>query len=146
MGIIIGLLLLLVTGAAIAVVVLYMMRRKQAKGNYSAGRKGNGKLCGLGKQVLVPCTLSYYIYALADNLVYGNSTGDIEIANTDLLEASMYEEVPDTAIGDSGGTGHENTQTARSTHAISTMYEYATLEPPMVSNFLSDSKGMINQH
>ena len=53
----------------------------------------------------------------------------------------MYEEVPVTAIGsgDSGGTGHENIQTARSTHAIPTMYEYATLEPPMVSDFLSDS-------
>ena len=59
-GIIIGLLLLLVSGAAIAVVVLYLMRRRQAKGNHSIGRKGNGKLHGLGKQVLVPCTFSYY--------------------------------------------------------------------------------------
>lgn len=77
-------------------------------------------------------------YALADNLVYGNSTGDIEIANTNLLEASMYEEVPVVAIqsGDGGGTGHENTQ--GSTHAISTMYEYATLEPngmTVINNF-----------
>ena len=83
------------------------------------------------------------LYALADNLVYGNSTGDIEIANTNLLEASMYEEMPVTAIqiGGGGGTGHENTQTAGSTHATLTMYEYATLEPngPMVINFLSDN-------
>ena len=54
-GIIIGLLLLLVMGVAIAVVALYMVRRRQAEGKYSTGRKGNGKLHDLGKQASVPC-------------------------------------------------------------------------------------------
>ena len=65
-----------------------------------------------------------------------------------MLEASTYEEVPVTAIqsGDSGSTGDENTQTAGSRHAIPTMYEYATLEPPMVINFLSGNKRIANQY
>jgi hypothetical protein len=76
-----------------------------------------------------------YLIVLADNfLVYGNSTGDIEIANTNLLEAStMYEEVPVTAAqsGGGGSTEHENMQTAGPTvsRAIPTTYGYATLEP-----------------
>ena len=63
-GILIGLLFLLVLGVAIAVVVLYMKRRRQAEGNYSTERKDNGKLHSLGKQLSVPCTLSYYFMHL----------------------------------------------------------------------------------
>ena len=73
--------------------------------------------------------IAMHFYAFADNLVYANSPGDIEIADTSLLEGSMYEEVPDNGI-ESGNSniGHKNEETG-STRAILTLYEYATLEP-----------------
>ena len=66
-GIIIGLLLSLVLGVAIVVVVLSLMamRRRKADGKNSAGKTGNGKVYGLGKQLSICLSHDNYImYAL----------------------------------------------------------------------------------
>ena len=70
------------------------------------------------------------IYTLADNLVYGNNPGGIEIANAGLLEASMtlYEVPVDATQSDGGSTGHNSEQTG-STHTMPKVHEYAILEP-----------------